>query len=90
MSRILFFIVLAIIIYFGWRISQAKQIRRDDDEREHVSQRSGNVSRRGNTEPSEKMVQCSYCGAFAVQSDSVKKNGKWYCCADHARKGAKN
>ena len=84
-GRILFFIIIGLIIYSGWRVSIAKQIQRED--REEVSEKRSSVSKRANTEPSEKMVQCAHCGTFAVQSESIKKNGRWYCCADHARKG---
>ncbi|MCD8339624.1 MAG: hypothetical protein LUC43_05420 [Burkholderiales bacterium] len=87
-GRILFFIIIGLIIYFGWRLSLAKRIQQED--REEVSERRSNVSKRANTEPSEKMVQCAYCGTFAVQSESVRKNGQWYCCPEHARKGPRH
>jgi hypothetical protein len=82
MSRILFFLLLALAAYVGWRWWRTQQLRGDG-----AAGRSARSS--GGTET---MVKCEVCGLNLPQSDALPAPGakpaRWYCCEDHRRQGA--
>ncbi|MES9868512.1 MAG: PP0621 family protein [Sedimenticola sp.] len=38
------------------------------------------------TRPVEKMVRCEHCGTHIPESEAVSREGKNYCCPEHADK----
>jgi len=83
MGRILFFLLLALAIYIGWRWMRI--------------QRSGTGSGGRRSPPSasdgpELMVRCDSCGLNLPQSEALPAPGanpqRWYCCEEHRRDAA--
>ena len=77
MFRILFFVAIAAVIYFGWRPMRMKQI---ELERRLAEQEKVNKGENG-----EKMVSCDYCGVYVPVSEAVKFGEKNYCSEEHRR-----
>lgn len=78
MGRILFFILLALAVYVGWRLMRAK--------------RPGGVHETpGRTRGPEPMVRCDACGLNLPQSEALAAPGsnpqRWYCCEEHRKQG---
>jgi hypothetical protein len=76
MGRILFFLLLALAIYVGWRLLR--------------SQRPGGAG--GGSGPArgpEAMVRCEVCGLNVPQSEALAAPGstpqRWFCCEQHRR-----
>lgn len=81
MSRILFFVLLALAIYIGWRYWRVRQ---------SIASRAG-ARRAGESSP-ETMVRCDLCGLNLPQSEALAspaaQPARWYCCEDHRRQGS--
>ncbi len=78
MGRILFFLLLALAIYVGWRwwrLQQARRARQSDASPREV----------------EPMVGCAVCGLHLPRSDALPAADgdarRWYCCEAHRRQG---
>lgn len=74
-GRILFWLLLALAAYVGyrwWRIQQQPKEVRGADERAQV----------------EAMVRCDLCGLNVPQSEAVGAAGRWYCCEAHRSRAA--
>lgn len=73
MGRILFFLLLGVGLYVGFRIWRAGQ-RRDRG--------AAPPSRTG-----EPMVRCRQCGLNVPQSEAVADGDRWYCGEAHRALG---
>lgn len=72
MQKLLFFVVLALIV---WRLLSAGKQR---------SNRQPPIASR----PAEQMVVCARCGVHQPLSESVEADGRHYCCDAHRREAA--
>lgn len=70
MGRILFFLLLAIAAYIGYRIWQIRSRRPKD----------AAAARSGKSEP---MIRCEQCGLNIPRSDAVTEAGSFYCSEAH-------
>jgi uncharacterized protein len=71
MGRILFWLLIAVAAYLGyrwWRIKHSA-LSRDERERPQV----------------ETMVRCEVCGLNLPQSEAIGADGRWYCGEEHRR-----
>jgi uncharacterized protein len=76
MGRIVFFLLLALAVYIGWRWLRVQRTR-------SVASRDGSAV--------ETMVRCETCGLNLPQSDALPAPGearRWFCCEEHRRQGA--
>jgi uncharacterized protein len=72
MGRIAFFVLLALAIYVGWRLFQAKQLSRKNG--------AANV-------PRLPMVSCATCGLHVPRNEALTQDDRFYCCEEHRRAG---
>ncbi|MCU0950089.1 MAG: hypothetical protein MUC68_03270 [Burkholderiaceae bacterium] len=80
MGRIVFFLLLALAVYIGWRMWRLQQTR-------------GGASRSDSGRAvAERMVSCDECGLNVPQSEALPAPGeapsRWYCCEAHRRQAA--
>ena len=82
MGRILFFLVLAVAVYIGWRYWRIQQ--------PGAGARPGRGRRPGETDP-EPMVRCDVCGLNVPRSEALPAPdagaARWYCSDAHRRQG---
>lgn len=76
MGRILFFLLLALAAYVGWRWWQSRS--------------SAPAAPPGSADAAtENMVRCESCGLNLPQSEALPgaptAAGRWYCCEAHRR-----
>ncbi len=67
MVRMLFWIVLAVIVYAvakSWSRAAARRTR-------------------GADKPAEQIVSCAACGLNVPQSEAYARGGQWYCSREH-------
>jgi uncharacterized protein len=72
MVRILFWIVLAVVVYAvakGWSRAGARRGKAAD-------------------RPSEAMVTCAACGLNVPQSEALVRGGQWYCSREHLERAS--
>jgi len=78
MGRILFFVLLVLAVYVGWRLMRAKNA-------------AGAQPTPGRTRRPEAMVRCHVCGLNLPQSEALAAPGsdpqRWYCCEEHRKEG---
>ena len=70
MSRILFFVLLALAIYLVWRLLQKKQ-RPPDSVDADV--------------PRLPMVSCATCGLHVPREEALQQDERYFCCEEHRR-----
>lgn len=70
MSRLLFFAIIIVLIFWVLR----KFIRKDIENSNDSSSTEG-----------EDMACCDYCGLHLPRSESVTRNDKFYCSEEHYR-----
>jgi len=75
MGRILFFLLLGVALYVGFRIWRSGQKRNAD---------SARASPGGASEP---MTRCAHCGLNVPRSEAIGDAGRWYCSESHRRLG---
>jgi len=73
MGRIVFFVLLAVAIYVGWRLFKAKQSQR----------KSGDAS-----VPRLPMVSCAACGLHVPRNEALRQGDRFYCCEEHRGAGS--
>jgi len=73
MGRILFFLLLGIALYVGFKLLRVGQRRNDGP----AGGKTGEVS--------EPMVRCAHCGLNVPRSEAVAGAGRWYCSESHRR-----
>jgi uncharacterized protein len=72
MGRILFFLLLAIVVYVAWRAMQ----RRGGD-------RSAAAREQQQTPPA--MVSCATCGLHLPRQEALALGDRYFCCEEHRR-----
>ena len=70
MSRVLFFLLLALAIYLAWRFIQRKQLPRQDT-------KSGPLRL--------PMVSCATCGLHLPREEALVEDDRYFCCEEHRR-----
>ncbi len=76
MGRILFFVLLAVAIYFGWQ-----WLRRQ-------SQRDVGRPRDAAAPRAQAMVSCALCGLHLPRSDALPAGERFFCCEEHRQRGS--
>jgi uncharacterized protein len=76
MSRILFFILLAIVAYMVMRSFQRRGDQRRGDQRRE--------SHPGTAAP-EVMVSCATCGLHLPRREALLLGERYFCCEEHRR-----
>ncbi|TFW34042.1 PP0621 family protein [Massilia horti] len=84
MSRLLFWIALAVLVVFAIRAKL----------RELASKSTPAAGQRPAAAPpqpqSERMTSCAHCGVYFPASEAVTADGREYCCPAHVRLPPKN
>jgi uncharacterized protein len=73
MGRVLFWILLGVAVWVGWRLwkdKQRLQVRRDADEAHRAVE-------------GEVLVECRQCGVRVPRSAAVRDADTWFCSAQH-------
>lgn len=73
MGRVVFFLLLGIAVYVGFRIWQIRNRRGDESA----------SAKRGTT--SEPMIRCAKCGLNLPRSEAVAEADRFYCSESHRR-----
>jgi uncharacterized protein len=71
MGRILFFILLAVVIYLVWRSMHARVTRRGSAEVEPAAPQA--------------MVSCATCGLHVPRGEALLLGDRYFCCEEHRR-----
>jgi len=71
-TRLLFWALLGLVAYLALR-----RLARDGQ----ASKRQ----RAGSSGAAEDMVRCAVCGLNLPKSEALALDGRWACCAEHAR-----
>jgi uncharacterized protein len=75
MGRILFFVLLAALVYVGWQWMQ-RAGRRE-------------TAARDDAKPlPQAMVSCSACGLHLPRQEALVADDRFYCCEEHRRRGS--
>ena len=70
MSRILFFVLLALAIYLVWHLVRKKQL----------------AARTENSKPLRlPMVSCATCGLHVPRDEALVQDERYFCCEEHRR-----
>lgn len=70
MSRIVFFVLLAVAIYLVWRLLQKKQLPPDGVDP---------------GVPRLAMVSCATCGLHVPRDEALMQDERFFCCEEHRR-----
>ncbi len=70
MSRILFFVLLALAIYLVWRLLQKKKLPPGGIDAEV---------------PRLPMVSCATCGLHVPREEALVQDERYFCCEEHRR-----
>lgn len=70
MSRIVFFVLLALAIYLVWRLLQKKHLPPPESD--------SSVARLP-------MVSCATCGLHVPREEALIQNERYFCCEEHRR-----
>ena len=71
MSRIVFFVLLAVAVYLIWRVLQKKIQRPPDGVDSGV--------------PRLAMVSCAACGLHIPRDEALVQDERFFCCEEHRR-----
>ena len=85
MTRILFWLALALLVYFAIRSKLKQSQRRQQEEvlRQQQQQQQQAAAQR-QVVASEEMLCCAQCGVYFPASENVPANGRDYCSPAHA------
>lgn len=75
MGRILRLVLLLIVIWVAYRIV-----------RDFLRRARGVQTPADRPAPAE-MTACTHCGTFVPRDQAIERGGKYYCSADHAKRG---
>ena len=70
MSRIVFFVLLAVAVYLVWRLLQKKQLPPNDVD---------------SSVPRLAMVSCATCGLYVPREEALMQDERFFCCEEHRR-----
>jgi uncharacterized protein len=73
MGRVLFFVLLALAVYLGWRWMKLQRLR---DERS-----TGAATSR----QAQAMVSCATCGLHLPRQEALAQDERFFCCEEHRR-----
>lgn len=73
MGRILFFLLLAIVVYVAWRAMQ----RRGGE--------SSSAGREQQQKVPQAMVSCATCGLHLPRQEALALGDRYFCCEEHRR-----
>lgn len=76
MGRILFFVVLALVLYMLWRVLQANKAKRSDASPPKSPPRAALA-----------MVSCAACGLHLPRPDALAEGERFYCSEEHRVRG---
>jgi uncharacterized protein len=82
MTRVLFWLALALLVYFAIR-SKIKQSQRKQQQQQREQQPQRPSPQRQVAAP-EEMLCCAQCGVYFPASENVPANGRDYCSPAHA------
>jgi uncharacterized protein len=75
MGRILFFVLLAVLVYVGWQWMQ-RAARRQTEARDDAKPLP------------QAMVSCAACGLHLPRQEALVADDRFYCCEEHRRRGS--
>jgi uncharacterized protein len=76
MSRLLFWIALAILVVFAIRTKLREAAPKTPAPGRRPAARGGEA---------ERMAHCAHCGVYFPASEAVSADGRDYCCPAHVR-----
>lgn len=83
MSRLLFWLALAVLVVFAIRAKiQAARNRAD---RAEQARRASAPAAGAPLQSVETMTSCAHCGLYFPASEAVRADGLDYCCPAHVR-----
>jgi uncharacterized protein len=82
MTRVLFWLALALLIYFAFRSKQKQAQRRAEQAMQR--QRAAQQQQQQQQVASEAMLCCAHCGVYFPASENVPAGGRDYCSPAHA------
>ena len=82
MTRFLFWLALALLIYFAFRYKQNHAQRRAEQAMQR--QRAAQQQQQQQQVASEAMLCCAHCGVYFPASENVPAGGRDYCSPAHA------
>ncbi|TWI66298.1 uncharacterized protein IP91_02110 [Pseudoduganella lurida] len=84
MSRFLFWVALALLIYFAVRAKIRQSARKQQEEyrRQYQQQQEAQQPAR-QVAPPETMLLCAHCGVHFPASENVPAGGRDYCSPAH-------
>lgn len=74
MSRILFFLLIALAAYVAWQRLRRSALR-------------GPPGQPRATAATQAMVSCAHCGLHVTRADALPAGDRFFCCEDHRRRG---
>ena len=72
MGRVLFFLLLAVVVYVGWRAVQARGRHRGS-------------TGPGQPQAPQAMVSCATCGLHLPRQEALPLGDRYFCCEEHRR-----
>lgn len=84
MTRILFWLALALLVYFAIRSKLKQSQRRQQEEALRRQQQQQQASAQRQVVASEEMLCCAQCGVYFPASENVPADGRDYCSPAHA------
>ncbi|WP_426115003.1 PP0621 family protein [Massilia sp. PWRC2] len=90
MSRLLFWLALAVLVVFAVR-AKIRAARERVDRAEHGAPPAATDANgaTGASAPIESMTSCAHCSLYFPASEAVRADGLDYCCPAHVRLPAK-
>ncbi|MBX3679877.1 PP0621 family protein [Cognatazoarcus halotolerans] len=76
MNKLLLFVLVMLAVYWGRRAFSKPAARSGKDPA---------AGRAGRAAEPEKMLACVHCGIHVPESEGVRDDHDFYCCAEHRR-----
>lgn len=84
MSRLLFWLALAVLVVFAIR-SKIRAARLRAEQAARAGGHGGQRAQAAPLETSEAMSCCAHCGLYFPAAEAVRADGRDYCCPAHVR-----